>query len=301
MKPQHHWPLLLGVTFAGLTALCATAADEPAKTDAGALVVTDSNGKEHTLPTWKFATDTRRLNWLAPKDKPTEGPEALEVRELDSTSFAEGVVTLVPLDRLRALQYDAKAATVKLTAATGVKATDTTTLTGSTGYKNTNRPTLEGQADKGTEKLTFLCGVDKGIKAAKFPVSKVAAQPVGRPAVLTTRRNGDDATTHKMSDFQPLYRFADGREVLSPTLYCKTAKVDLAKVTLLKRTAGLDGATVWIFSFQGKANDDTLTLLPTAMIDGKEATLVNFVGRVPAGYKLFPTLLIDEVEFDAKD
>jgi len=27
---------------------------------------------------------------------------------------------------------------------------------------------------------------------------------------------------------------------------------------------------------------------------------VHFVGRVPAGYKLFPTLLIDDVDVEAK-
>ena len=111
----------------------------------------------------------------------------LEVRELDSTTLAEGVLTFVPLDRLRALDYDAKKELVKLTAATGPKDADTVTLTGSTGYKNTNRPTIEGHVDKGTEKLTFLCGVEKGIKSAKFPVAKVAAQPKGRSALLTTR------------------------------------------------------------------------------------------------------------------
>ena len=294
------WSPLLGVAFAGLTTLCATAADEPAKTNTGSLLVTDNGGKDHTLKTWKFTTDTRRLNWLAPKDKPTEGPEALEMRELDSTRFAEGVVTVVPLGRLLTLQYDAKADTVKLTAATGPQDSDKTTLTGSTGYKNTNRPTLEGQVDKDAEKLTFLCGVGKGIKAAKFPVTKIEAQPVGHTAVLMTVRNGEDPTTHKMSDFQPLYRFADGREILSPTLYCKTTKVDMSKVTQIKLSAGLEGAIVWVLSFQGKKDDETLTLEPTPKIDGKEATLVNFIGRVPAGYKLFPTSLIDDVEFDPK-
>jgi hypothetical protein len=292
MKLRILWPLLLAVAFVGLTVL---RADEPAQP----LVVTDKDGKEHKLKTWKFTTDTRRLNWLAPKDKPAEGPEALGVRELDSTTLAEGVTTLVPLDRLRSLEYDAKKDTVKLTVATGPKDTDTAALNGSTGYKNTNRPTLEGEEDMGTEKLTFLCGVEKGIKAAKFPVTKVEALPAGRPAILTTRRGDDNPTEHKMGDFQPLYRFADGHEVLSPTLYCKTDKFEMVKIAKVTRSAGSEGNIVWILSFP-KGDDQTLTLDPSPKIDGKEAMLAGFIGRVPAGYKFFPAALIQEVEFDVK-
>jgi hypothetical protein len=296
MKLPIAWTVLLGVAFVGLTVLWA---DEPAKTDTQPLVVTDSGGKEHKLKIWKFTAGTRRLNWLAPKDKPAEGPEALEVRELDSTTLAEGVLTLVPLDRLRTVEYDAKKETVKLTAATGPKDDAKATLTGSTGYKNTNRPTLEGEVDQGAEKLMFLCGVEKGIKAATFPATKVEALPEGRPAILTTRRGDDSPTEHKMGDFQPLYRFADGHEMLSPTLYCKTGKFEIAKIAKATRSAGAEGNTVWILSFP-KGDDQTLTLDPSPKIDGKEATLAGFIGRVPAGYKLFPAALIQEVEFDVK-
>ena len=36
------------------------------------------------------------------------------------------------------------------------------------------------------------------------------------------------------------------------------------------------------------------------MLDGKAAVLEGFVGRVPAGYKLFPVHVIEEIQFDAK-
>ena len=66
---------------------------------------------------------------------------------------------------------------------------------------------------QGAEDVKFLAGVEKGIKAVKFPVTAVEALPPGkRPALLTTRRDRDGATTHKMNDILPLYRFADGRE-----------------------------------------------------------------------------------------
>ena len=102
-----------------------------------------------------------------------------------------------------------------------------------------------------------------------------------------------------MSDFQPLYRFADGGEVLSPILYCKTGKFEMAKLAKITRSAGAEGNIVWILSFP-KADEQTLTLETAPKIDGKEATLAGFVGRVPAGYKLFPATLIQEVEFSGK-
>lgn len=294
------WVLLLSATLAGLAALAAPAADEPAKAADNTLVVTDNAGKEQKLTEWKFTSGTRRLAWLAPKDKPMEGPEALEVRELDSSAFAEGVLTLVPLDRLRAAEYDAKKDTVKLTVATGPKDADVVTLNGSTGFKGgVNRPTFEGATMMGGEKIKFLCGVEMGIKAAKFPVHKVEAQPAGRLAELTTRREGNDPTTHKIGDFQPLYTFADGHAVLSSKLYCKTLTTEMAKVIHIVRSRGESDETVWIISRKG-ADDETERVLPTVMIDGKEATLAGFVGRVPAGYKLIPTLIIQEVEFDVK-
>src|SRR5579872_3738653 len=120
MNMRMKWTLLLGVAVAGAAAW-AVAADEPAKPDGKMLVVTDGNGKEHKLKTWKFTSGTRKLSWLAaadkeadPKDKPdgketaqpkappkaqpAAGPEALEFREENSTNFREGIMTFVPLD-----------------------------------------------------------------------------------------------------------------------------------------------------------------------------------------------------------
>jgi hypothetical protein len=300
MKKRLMWAVLLGVALAGLAALAVPAADEPAKADSDVLVVTDNAGKEQKLKEWKFTSGTRRLAWLAPKDKPMEGPEALEIRELDSTTFTEGVLTLVPLDRLRAAEYDVQKEAVKLTVATGPKDSDVVTLNGSTGFKGgMNRPTFEGATTMGGEKIKFVCGVEKSIKAAKFPPHKIEAQPLGRLVELTTRRDGNDPTTHKIGDFQPLYTFADGHAVLSPKLYCKTLTTEMAKVIHIMRSRGEADETVWIISRKGAA-DETERVLPTVMIDGKEATLAGFVGRVPAGYKLIPALIIQEVEFDVK-
>jgi hypothetical protein len=168
-----------------------------------------------------------------------------------------------------------------------------------------NKLTIEAEVDKGDlglAEVKYIGGDEKGIKAVKFPPPKVESLAKGRPALLTTKKDSSGSTEHKIYDFQPLFRFADGHETLSTTLFFKkTLKIDLAKLTKVTRTAGEGNETVWILSFKQKgAEDETLTLLKTPMIDGKAAALVGFIARTQAGYKLFPAAVIQEVEFDVK-
>src|SRR5260370_2822443 len=73
-------------------------------------LLTDAAGKEIVLKKWSLSTGTRPLGWLAADGKT---PEALAFRETNSTSFVDGVVTLIPLDRLEVLSYDAKERTMQ--------------------------------------------------------------------------------------------------------------------------------------------------------------------------------------------
>jgi hypothetical protein len=321
MKTRMKWTLLLAVAFAVLPALWATADDAPAKPDGDALIVTDNGGKEHCLKTWKMTSGTRHLAWLAaadkeadpkdkdkpepkaqPKGKSTAGPEALEFREENSTNFKEGILTLVPLDRLRSLIYDNTEETVKLTAATGPKADDTATLTGVTKFAGINKLVIEAEVDKGdlgVAEVKFLGGVAKGVTALKFGASaKIETAPMGRPASVTTKADSKGKSTHDVQDLQPLYRVAGG-ETLSPLLFFKkTIKIDVAKIGKITVTEA-DKETVWGLSMKA-GGEESLTLLTNVTLDGKAATLVGFVGRVPAGYKLFPVHIIEEVQFDEK-
>src|SRR5438128_1743779 len=113
---------LLATCLASAVLGLALAADPPVPE--GTLVVVDAAGKEQKLKAWKFVAGTRHLSWLATpvpakecddkepakgdKPKPPAGPEALEFREENSTTFRNGILTFVPLDRLRAIDYDAE-------------------------------------------------------------------------------------------------------------------------------------------------------------------------------------------------
>ena len=303
----------------GLAALWTSAgADGPPP---GSLVIIDSAGKEHKIKGWKFALGTRRLTWLAaadkapaPPDKKDDkaapkgarvlpGPEALEFRDDKSTNWQEGVVTLVPIERLRAIDYEAEKQLVTIKVAISDKPEDDQALTGTTRFKGTNKITIEAEVDRGDmgiAEVKFLGGQPGGVKAIRFPAPKAAAAATGRSAAVTvTDKMGKN--TQNAIDLQALYRMADGTERLLPTLmFKKTFKVELAKVLKITiQPGGKPDEAEWTLKLKD-GEEQTLTLLKTIMIDDKPATLEGLLGKVPAGYKLFPPHAIAEIAFEAE-
>src|SRR5262249_23401796 len=112
MKPWQTCSLAV-VLLAGAAWLAAVpAADPPPAAPEGTLVVLDGAGKEQKRKAWKLVLGPRPLGWLAPAPKEGDdkkpapaGPEALEFRDENSTTFQEGISTLIPLDRIRAIDY----------------------------------------------------------------------------------------------------------------------------------------------------------------------------------------------------
>jgi hypothetical protein len=317
--------------------LAVAADDQPKPAGDGVLVVTDAAGKEQKLKTWKF-TGTRHLAWLAPakegedkpkdsdkpkeNDKPKEGepkkdappprggprakpapatgPEAIPFRDENSTDFRDGILTFVPLTALRAIEFDAEKETMTVRAAAGDKADAEEALTGTTKYKGINKLTIEAEVDKGdlgVGEVKFLGGVPKGIRAVRFPAPKALPAPTGRTATVTVA--GSTTNTQKATDLQPLYLFADGTERVLPTLFFKkTLKVNIAKLKKLRgvKVEDIDNPEFGVTLADG--DEETYTLMPKVTIDGRDAVLEGLVGRVPAGYKLFPMHTIGEVEFE---
>jgi hypothetical protein len=296
-----------------------SAADAPEAAKGGPLVIVDGAGKEQKIKAWKFSQGTRHLTWLAPtgkaepepkakdkngkaapiKPRPAIGPEALEFRDEHSTNFVDGVLTLVPLDRIRSLDYDAdkQAVTLKVLASGG----GDETLTGTTKFRGINKLTIEAEVDKGdmgVAEIKFLGGVPKGIRSLTFPAPKApAADKAGRTATLTIADK--QKIVQKAQELLPLYRLPDGSERLLPTImFKKTLKVDIAKVTKLHLVEGSKGEEVeWVVTTKD-GEEQTLTLLKTITLDDKQAVLEGFLGRVPAGYKLFPPHTISEIQFE---
>ena len=235
------------------------AAEAPEAPAAGALVITDSAGKEHTLKNWKVLHGTRRLSWLAegtadkggkksdplPTPKLPAGPEALELREENSTPFENGIVTLVPLDRIRAIDFDNDKQTVAVHVWQGQKAEGDLILTGSTRFKNHNKLVIEAKVDKGelgVAEIRFQGGIPRGIRGVHFPTPQPGpAAAAGRPAVVTA--TDKEKSTHPVTDLQPLYQTPAAGPRLVPTLlFKKTLKLDLAKIQALQLAETDDSA-----------------------------------------------------------
>jgi hypothetical protein len=267
------------------------------------MALTDAKDKVHKVTEWKFLSGTRRLGWLADEmGKKKDGPEAFVLREVTKINYKAGVETLIPLPRIRKLtvESDLDLLTVFVT----VDKDEEAKLSGTTKYKNINWFTLEtevDEGDKGVASVRFQGGSLKGnVKSISFPAAKVGPLERGRPAAVQT---ADDniKETHKVSDLMALYALRGGKEMLSPVLmFKKTLKLDVNKLASIE-SAGQGGReVVWKVKDKAKdAEERTLTLLDEGILDGKDVTLLGLVGKVPAGYKLFPPQRITAIHFDA--
>jgi len=305
---------------AALTVVVAAAEDKPKPAGPGTLIVVDAAGKEQKLKTWKFTEGARRLGWLAAakaseakddtgKDKkaaardkrqPAAGPEALAIRAEMEIEYLEGVLTLIPLEHLRSIDFDNEMDTMTAQVGEGDAAEK---IAGSTKYKRINKLVIEAEVDKGDlgiAEIKYLGGVPRGVRGVRFPAPKAAPPlPQGRRVLVVSADGKSKTSQHKVVDLMPLYRLPDGREKLLPTImFRKTLKLDVGTIKKIVAAGGDQGG--WQVT-RKDGEEETLTLRETMPYEGKSARLLGFVGRVPVGYKLFPAGAIAEIIFDAEE
>jgi hypothetical protein len=310
-------PKLICVLFAlfAMVGLSLFAQDEPPPVEMGTLVVVNAADKEEKVKSWSFKEGTKTMSWLAApgekeetpakgkgktKAKIASGPLALVVRDELKIHFLAGVVTLVPVDRLRTITFDKEKQTMNVQVVVSDKTEEDVTLVGTTAYKGINKLTIEAEVDKGEAGIaavTYQGGISKGIKEVRFAPKKREAEKLGRPAVVTTVDN-DVKKMHQVHELQALYQVRSGSEKLSSQLmFRKTLKVDLTKVKKIAASSEESDDIVWQI-VQKDGDDSTLTLLTTMPLDGENATLIGLLGKVSTGYKLFPAKRISVIEFD---
>ncbi len=199
------------------------------------------------------------------------------------------------------MDFDGEKEMVTVKVATGDKADDDLALTGTTKYKGINKIAIEAEVDKGdlgVAEVRYLGGVARGgIRGLRFPAAKKAAAPMGRPATVIVE-DRMKKTEMPVTDLQVLYRIDRGAEKLSPLLFFKkTLKIDVAKIKKIVPAEGEGQEKVWQVTLKD-GTEETLTLLRAVTLDGKPAEVVGLLGRVPAGYKLFPIHTFSEVVFE---
>ncbi|MBI3822261.1 MAG: hypothetical protein HY289_06230, partial [Planctomycetes bacterium] len=96
----------------------------------------------------------------------------------------------------------------------------------------------------------------------------------------------------------------DGQHRVLPYLmFKKTVKIDMAKIVSMHFVPSEDKKVV-SYDFEVTLKDDTkhtLTILTKIELEGKKsATFEGLIGRVPAGYKLFPAHTIHDLQVGAR-
>ncbi|MCI0639340.1 MAG: hypothetical protein L0Y72_29190 [Gemmataceae bacterium] len=273
---------------------------------AAPLVVLTPGGQELTLKTWTFSAGTRRLSWLEPsalapsKKAALAGPEHLEFRENQSTAFANGILTLVPVRSVRQILYDADKKSVAIDVVTaGGKEVK---LAGSTRFTGVNKFHIDGDADAAQ---TAVAGpvqlqdgfLKVGIRGYRFPAPEAVAEITGRQAAIVAQDK--EKTVHAVAGLAPLYKVGAGYRTLPYLVFQKTVRIDLDKIehmaNLPAKNKKLVSLDFDVTTSDGKKQG--LSLLDKISLDEKQsAILVGFVGRVATGYKLFPPHTIAELK-----
>ncbi len=260
-----------------------------------------------------FTAGTRHLSWLVTDDKPAKtktktpaGPEYLEFREDKTPMYTDDIVTYIPVGSLQRLEYDHEKKLVRVTVK---QAGDTDlTLVGSTKYANINKFSLDGtalkKADLGVEgALQFQDGRMKvPFRGFINPAAKPVEAPTGRAAVVVARDK--EKTQHKVQGLMPLYKVGAGQKLASVLMFQKIGQLDVSKIAALRQLPPTDKKQTYSHDYevtQIGGDKEKLTLLDATQLEGNtKAVLVGLVGRVPAGYRLFPASIIAEVRFDVK-
>ena len=301
--------LLVGETF--LSAEAWADKKDPDKTekndakDSPLFVVPPTGGKEVKLTQWRFILGTRHLSLpgdppvKSQPEKPT-GLEYLEFREDKSTTYQNGILTLVPLTSIRKIDYDHKMKRVALAVVNADGKEET--LTGSTKFVGINKVGLEAETvleGLGAATVKFQGGSDKGVHSIRFPSPKPAVEAKGIASAIIAV----DKTKHTVQTLQPLYLIEGNYRVLPYLMFKKTLKLDMDKIVSMRFVPSEDKKISHDFevTLKGGAKNTLMLLTKIEADKDKSATLEGLIGRVPSGYKLFPVHTIQELQTTLED
>lgn len=248
--------------------------------------------KEVQLVEWRFVQGTRAFapgeEKIDPKTKKRVAPEYLDFREEKSTTYKNGIFTLIPLASIRKITYDRDKKTVAVAVVTD--AAEDVIVNGLTKFKDTNKITIEAEENiegLGAAEKKYHGGIDKGLQSVTFAEPKPVDKVTGAEGVVTA--DDKEKSKHTAHGVQPLY-VSEGTYRTAPFLmFKKTVKIDMDKIAGLRFMPSESKKQSSEYEVTLKDGvKHTLSLLTNVESDTKKPmTLVGLVGRVPVGYKLF--------------
>jgi len=283
----------LSVVLAGFLSGFVASADEPA---VGEILVTDVDGKEHTLTGFKFGAGTKRLSWLADPNGASEdakkGPLALEIRESTSAMpLAQGILTLVPVNTIESIQYDFD----KELASIRVKGLSQP-LAGPLSYPRVNVIGLSGTSSTKTSSVTGGVRGKPSVKSIVLggaqPLARTRAGASWNIQIIKTRKDEPavvDNPTLTARNLKVLVSHPNGAEQLLDGLPVRKGQPipfddKLKRFELLAHDLNTHYAAAEVDT--GTEQVVAIPLGPGE--DKKGVSLVGILGEVDAGWKLFP-------------
>lgn len=290
------WRWLLFALF--LTGGSVLFADEPAP-----VAVVDALGKEHKLTGLKLTAGTRRLAFLADPKGTTEeskkGPLAFELREMNSTTFAKGVVTLIPLACVESVKYDFEKRVGHEKPSMTVSVKGQKELLGTLEFRGINTLAFEGKTGDGSSK--FSGGGKDSIRSISWPVAKpLPSRPASSMAwsvqIVQLLPKDPELTVRNI---KTLYSFPGGTEQLLDAIPVRkgeplTFDAKLKSLEWLAVDSNTQMAAVEVLV---EGSTERLLAVPlTLERDKRIGTLIGLVGEVDHGWKLFPLHAIKQLK-----
>ncbi len=307
-------PLCFFVIYVAVGALSTALAQEKAPAEIWELLY---DGKVVIrLDKARFTSGMRPLPWsvaVAPKKgvKPAPpGPEHLEFREDNSTTFKDGIVTFVPVAALQRLEYDHDKKSIQ--AMVAVAEGKEIVIVGTTKFGGINKFHFEGVAKSADATLPAgLFQVQDGllktpIRGVRLHVeggaAKPAEKPQGRVAVIVSQDK--DKSEHKVFGVTALYRVGTSQRLAPVLTFQKMGQLDIATMDSLRqlppeKKGGL--AHDYEVTLRDGSKQKLALLEKTTLDENQAAQLVGLVGQGTVGYKLFPPHTIASVRWETAE
>lgn len=264
--------------------------DEPSSESSVSILSVD--GKEMKATGLKFALGTHRLSWLADPKGTTEdakkGPLALEVREIQSTTFSKGVVTYVSISNIESAKYDYENKIV-LVNVKGLKEP----LKGTLQYKGLNALAFSGLVeDKAT---SFSAGVSgkSTVQSIAFSGAKPVAEAkkTGTTWAIQIAQPAEKDPTLTVRNLKVFYHSPGGQETVEDGIPVRKGAVlplsgGVKRFEILATDPNTNIAAAEVDTTT--ATERIIAIPLGQEMDKKIGTLIGFIGEVEAGWKLFP-------------